>query len=850
MTRDWRLKTGWLLLLGAGLFLVWLWGLDGVGLPGSVTAVSQPISDIDLSQTRSDTILPAPQDGLTIRQDFVPRWDGLREIELVLARPEEILSGENGRFHLQLFDDANNLVAERELPSRSLSNNQVLPFRFEVQSNSAGRRYTLQISGSGDNPVSVQGYSLDVYERGGVVLDGGVLATAVPTTNAQDLRFITRYQLTWSDVFQSLGDTLWYEGLLLLLILFFLPLPGELLLLLGEGLNRRGREERRDFLVARSLRALRFKNLLAWWGVALALGTAVWPILWFALTLIGGRWRGWSLWLLFVVGWLVIIFLFLKNRQGSGDQRSPGARGQGIFAQIFRPHTLLLVLLLMLTVATRFLAVRDLSFPPWVDSSRHGLITAVMTRSGQIFSSYEPYLPVTEGNYHYGFHAIAASLELMTYWPLNRLLLVLGQLINGLLPLTVYTAVILMTRRQRPALLAAFLVGLPFFFPGYYVTWGRLTQLTAMFIMPVLLALTWLLVCGARGWRRGWWLVGLLAAGLFLIHIRVFVFFVPFALVVWLATWGRNGRWLAAAAGLGFLLVSPRIFQLVAMTEPEKLVSSPIANYNAFPTGYVQTGWEQFFLWLALAALLPTFIFGLRQQRWTWLPLILIGWTAVLFLLVGGDQLGLPTLAVVNVNSLYITVFLQLAIFQAIVLDQMWQWLKTYWLLERGGAVVMGGVLMALLLFGVRQQVSILNEQTLLAQHADVAALTWIDENVPETAVFAVSGWKWLGETWAASDGGAWIVPLTGRMATIPPIDHVYNLELFDFVRGFNAAATAVPDWSDPLQAEWLRQQAISHIYIGPHTDFSYFDPAVLLRNPRLEMVYGRDSTFIFKIKD
>jgi hypothetical protein len=186
------------------------------------------------------------------------------------------------------------------------------------------------------------------------------------------------------------------------------------------------------------------------------------------------------------------------------------------------------LLLLILILATRLLAVRDLSFLPWVDASRHGLITAVMTDSGQMPGSYEPYLPVNDGEYHYGFHTIAASLAMMTGWPLNRLLLFISQLIGGLLPLMVYTAVTLMIRRQRPAVLAAFLVGLPFFFPGYYVTWGRLTQLTAMFIMPVLLALTWLLLRGARGWRRGWWLVALLAAGLFFIHFRVFLFFVPF----------------------------------------------------------------------------------------------------------------------------------------------------------------------------------------------------------------------------------------------------------------------------------------------------------------------------------
>lgn len=821
---------GWL-LLGAGLLLVWLLALGGVGLPGSVTAVSQPITDTDLRQTWADTVLPAPQDALTIRQDFVPRWNGLREIELLLARQGEVVAGENGRFTLQLFDDTHTLVAERELATRALANNQAVTFRFASQPHSAGRRYTLQISGSAGNPVSVQGYSLDVYGRGAVKVDGGALAIAAPVTNAQDLRFVTRYQLTWPDAFKALGEIVWYEGLLLLLALFFLPLPGALLLLLAEGI------------------ALRFKNPLAWWGVALALGTAVWPLLWFAVTLIDGRWRGWSLWLVFGAGWLAVLLLWWK-RQGSGDQRSLGAGEQrGITPSPLYLFTL--SLLLILTTATRLLAVRDLSFLPWVDASRHGLIMAVMAHSGQIPGSYEPYLPIDGGEYHYGFHAIAASLELMTGWPLNRLLLFLGQLIGGLLPLIVYTAVILITRRQRPAILAAFLVGLPFFFPGYYVTWGRLTQLTAMFVMPVLLALTWLLVRGARRWQRAWWLVGLLAAGLFLIHFRVFVFFVPFAAVVWLSAWGRNGRWLALAGGWGLLLAAPRIWQLAALTGLAQLASNPIPNYNTFPTGYVQTGWEPAFLWLALLALLPTLVFGLRRRRWTRLPLVLIGWTAVLFILVGGDRLGLPSAAVVNVNSLYITVFLPLAIFLGVAADQVWLWIKqSHWLLRWAGATVAGSVLTALLLFGVRQQISILNEQTLLAQHADAAGLAWIDTHLPETAVIAVNSWKWLGETWAASDGGAWIVPMTGRMATTPPIDHIYNPDLFRSVREFNAAAVTVPDWSDPAQADWLRQQNITHVYVGPRSDNSFFDPAGLARNPQMEMAYGRDGVFVFEIRD
>jgi hypothetical protein len=784
---------------------------------------------------------------VTIQQSFVPRWDGLREIELILVRHGEQQEGEDGRFHLQLFDDTDTLVGDQELAASSLSHNLTYTFRFEPQPGSAGRTYRLRLSGSEENPISVWGYSLDVYGRGELVLDGGPLATAVPTTNARELRFVTRTQLTWENALQALFDMVWYEGLILVLALFFLPLPGVLLLLLTGGFNRKGREDRQDaFFSFGPLRTLRFKNPLAWWGIALALGTAVWPLLWFGMTLAGGHWRGWSLWLLFVVGWAAVLLIWWKRkrRRGAGEQRRIPPAPQ-------HPHTpaLILILLLALTLATRFLAVRDLSFPPWVDASRHGLITAVMAESGQIPGSYAPYLPVENPPYHYGFHTLSASLSLMTGWPLNRLLLSLGQLIGGLVPLTVYTAVYLMTRRQRAGLLGAFLVGLPFFFPGYYATWGRLTQLTAMFIMPVLLALTWLLVRGGRDWRRDWWLVGLLAAGLFLIHLRVFLYFLPFAGIIWMMSFGRNGRWLAAASGLALLLVSPRIWQLAAVTEPSKLISNPIPNYNAFPTNYVQTGWEQQFLWLAAVALIPLMVAGLRRQGWSRLPLFLTIWVAVLFIFLAGEGLGLPSSSLVNLNSMYITLFLPLSIFLAVAGDQLWRWLgRQQWLLQGLGSILTGALLTAALLFGIRHQIGILNPQTILAQHEDLAGMAWVEANLPETTVLGVGSWKWLGETWAASDGSAWIVPLTGHSVTTPPIDHVYNPDLFQEVRAFNETATAVTDWRDPVQADWLRGQGVTHIFIGKRG--GYFDPAALAGNPKMTLLYGRNGVFVFKIRD
>ncbi|MBX7253656.1 MAG: hypothetical protein K1X50_16870, partial [Candidatus Promineofilum sp.] len=551
------------------------------------------------------------------------------------------------------------------------------------------------------------------------------------------------------------------------------------------------------------------------------------------------------------------------RRPQTTDHRPPTTEHRPLTTDLLTTDPLthsLLLLLLLAALALRFVAVRDLAFPPWVDSSRHALITAVMASTGRAPDGYAPYLPVETFPYHFGFHTLSAGLALLTGWALPGLLLTLGQLLNGLLPLSVYAAGRLATGRRAVGLLAAFLVALPFFFPGYYVTWGRLTQLAAMVIMPVLLALTWRL---GRGGARFWPLVGVLAAGLFLIHFRVFLFYVPFAaLALVVQVVGRRAGPLLGAGAMALLLVLPRLVRLLAETDPLATFGQSQPGYNDFPSGYVTTGWERLYLALAAAAALVVLVAVLRRRRWAAFPALLLVWVAALFLLLAGDRLGLPETLVVNLNSMYITLFLPLSLLLSIVTvaigDKVGAWLGTgtapgesrqsalrfalSWLLPLLAGVALG----LLAVFGARQQANIVNPETILALPADQPALDWMAVNLPADARVAVNAWQWLGATWAGSDGGAWIVPLTGRQTTTPPVDHIYDAGLFAEVRAFNEAAAAITDWSDPAAADWLRGQGVSHVYAGQRG--GPFDPAQLSRNPGLTLLYQNEGAFLFAV--
>jgi hypothetical protein len=357
--------------------------------------------------------------------------------------------------------------------------------------------------------------------------------------------------------------------------------------------------------------------------------------------------------------------------------------------------------------------------------------------------------------------------------------------------------------------------------------------------------MTWQLVRGSKCWQKGWLLVSILVAGLFLIHFRVFLFYLLFAALIWLISRGRNGRWLALAALVTALLVAPHAIRLYLETSTA-IGGGSIAGYNDFPFGYVAIGWERAFLLAAAASILLAGVAAFRGKSWAWLPLSLAAWSGLAAILLSGQRLGLPEIQLLNLNSAYISAFLPLSIILAIAAGQVWRWLGQWRSLQVGGAIIAGAFLTAALIFGVGQQISILNPVTILARIPDQEGLIWMEENIDDSSLVAVNSWQWLGQTWTGADGGAWILPLTRINSTTPPADYIYDRSLAQDVKAFNLHVQSEPDWSDPAAVDWLKEQGVTHLYVGAKG--GTFDPAFLAKNPSLQMVYARDGVFIFAV--
>ncbi len=99
-------------------------------------------------------------------------------------------------------------------------------------------------------------------------------------------------------------------------------------------------------------------------------------------------------------------------------------------------------------------------------------------------------------------------------------------------------------------------------------------------------------------------------------HVRVFLLFVPFVAVVWLMSNGRYTLRLLSTTGLTLILLAPRIWQLLNQEQASNFATSAgIANYNDFPIGYLQTGWETQFAYLTEACVVIALVAALFQRR-------------------------------------------------------------------------------------------------------------------------------------------------------------------------------------------------------------------------------------------
>ncbi len=570
-------------------------------------------------------------------------------------------------------------------------------------------------------------------------------------------------------------------------------------------------------------------------GLAAGVSVAIYPVL-FLMAYVGGIAPGAALaWGPGGVGLLILLghhFIHSSQvRDLAGLSRILPGRPAGSRTRLeHRKHLppLLLAITLLLLLAVRMMAVAEMVAPAWGDSVHHTFIVQLLLDHGGLFQSWEPYAPLTTLTYHFGFHANAAVWAWLTGLDAPTSVIQAGQVLNVLAVLVLYPLGKRLGGSPWAGLMAVVVAGALFPMPGYYVNWGRYTQLAGQIILVPAL---WLL---DRWWReriRPPWptlaLIALLLLGLVLTHYRVIILMAAagvawtvWGLWIWrisLREWGVRLGQLMLAGGVAGLLFLPWL-QIMLQGRLARIATSILAAGGTADTSAegelamwraTATYFPDYFWMLALAALLLALIW----RRALAVPLIL--WAGVSFLLTNPHVVGLPGTGLVSNFALIIALYIPIGLLLGWAVGAFLEKFSTIAWQSAGGATL----LIAALIIGLPQQARVVDPFYQLVTQEDLQTFAWIGTQTPAESRFLVNGLLVYGEgAVAGTDAGWWLTYYTRRASTLPPITYLAealapSLNL-DTPR--RIAADVRASQGDPAQVQAiLCREGITHIFLG-----------------------------------
>ena len=450
-----------------------------------------------------------------------------------------------------------------------------------------------------------------------------------------------------------------------------------------------------------------------------------------------------------------------------------------------------LIALVMLAIFSiwRIWQARELVFPNWVDSQHHVLIIRKIIENGGLPSTLEPYLP-GPFYYHFAFHAVTAFFSVLSGLAPERAVLILGQVINACVGISVYALAKAIGKDWRIGAMAAFFVTFATKMPGYYLTWGRYTLLMGVMILPVAMAE----VIQVKENHEHWWqMTGLtlLTAGTLLSHYFaafLLALFLIILAILWFARSLKAKRFywkelilLAGPPLAGLVLVSRwywRVFRYsLGVFQPAVTLSAGAAgDINQWHYYWMLVGPYSGYVVLALA--LIGALAGLFHTKTRGLALwgLLVAFLAL--------PLGLGV-APFRSDHFALVLFLPACCFAALGLEWASGLFRKPW---QPVALTAGitALVAFMLIFGAQANWNAVNPDTILADQADLAALQWLDAHTPPDARFFTNTTPWGYELYRGVDGGGWIMPTTGRWSLAPTIFYT-----------FAAGQESIENWTD-----------------------------------------------------
>lgn len=531
-----------------------------------------------------------------------------------------------------------------------------------------------------------------------------------------------------------------------------------------------------------------------------------------------------------------------------------------------RGFSLLLALLAGGVISLRLWTIRGLTIPLWGDSYQHTMIAQLIVDNGGLFDSWLPYVPLKSFTYHYGFHATVAFFHWLTGTEMPRAVLIVGQLLNGLAAFTIYPLAVRLTQNRWAGLIAVLTGAILSPMPGFYVNWGRYTQLAGQVILPIALWFTWEIAdYPGLDWRRlGLALIAV--AGLALTHYRAMLFYVAILPGWWLVcsifdkekrpNWLSSLGRIALLAALALFAISPWVINTLfsRLAQQQMTIATKGSNYNFIRNDYNRFyDIRNFMPTMMLAATGVGFFFSLVRKRT--LALLIGLWVGSLLLLANPHVLRLPGTGIVNNFAVLISLYIPASVVIGYGAVSVARYGRRYW---KPLPWAMGLLVLGASLWAARFHVRMVDSAFMMVTPSDERAMAWIRDNTPPDAKFLVNGFfAYGGSSVVGADAGWWIPLLAGRENTMPPLTVVsetpFSPEYPHQVRDLVAQIQAT-DLSTRDGVALLKQNGITHIYIGQgegrvgNPGDPLLSAQLLLSAPYYEPVYHEDRVWILEV--
>ena len=587
--------------------------------------------------------------------------------------------------------------------------------------------------------------------------------------------------------------------------------------------------------------------------MATGLSLAAVPLLLYVTTLLGLRQGPTMVWALLAICALVVAWDWQSARKDAA-WRNLGAEQRWVYAA--------LALIFAFTLVSRLWVVRDIDYPSWTDSYGHAVIAQMVIDQGGVPTTYAPYAPIADFTYHFGVHALTAWYFWITGVPMLRGMVILGQLLNVLVVPTTYLFATRFFKGRVAGLVATIIVALISHMPAQFINWGRFTQIDGQMLLPIA-ALLYLAVVHSPVPRYRVLLLTVAAfAGLFVAHYRVFLFGVMLTGLLW--GWamlapppgqsrGRVLRETILLTLVGLLVLAPWLWRL-AQGFGGNFATSMVGGYEEqkFGTYYFFDPKELWnfgmhaYLWV-LAGLGA--LWGLWRRKG--MVVVMLLWMVAAF---AGANLHYLKLTPLYSNTIFIIMlYLPLATLIGYLVQEFTEWVATRWeiraAVRRQLALALGVLLVLLGVYAIQNNTRMFAPENIFVRAGDLKALPWIEQEIPEDALFYIATTFWTPEVAHGLDGGYYLPLLAARQTIMPPQHYAsdgsgdYRAFVNQRLHDLDAAQDADVLWAV------LKQYAITHVYIGVRK--TQLDPAFFAARPDLFVPrYEQDGVWIFQVNE